>query len=210
MSAYLNAAERQFLTFALDLAADRMASRGDEFEDADHAALETFRRMAAEPDGAGTAEFLASLRTSTEAAERAAVDRSITDQFPAIAVDRWNALHPVGTPVYAYPGCRPEDDPKCTQLTTRTRSVASVLGGHTAVVWVDGHSACISLTHVDPRPEHGLITAVRSTKEGRSKWVVRWRENGKPRQRTFHNPTHAKGWRTYLIRIARDQQGGAR
>lgn len=93
--------------------------------------------------------------TSTEAAERAAVDRSITDQFPATAADRWNSLHPVGTPVYAYPGCRPEGDPKAEQLTTRTRSKASVLGGHTAVVWVEGHSACISLTHVDPRPEGG-------------------------------------------------------
>lgn len=38
-------AERQFLTFALDLAADRMASRGDEFTDEDQAALDRFRRM---------------------------------------------------------------------------------------------------------------------------------------------------------------------
>ncbi|MFD9930180.1 hypothetical protein ACFWZK_29085 [[Kitasatospora] papulosa] len=90
-----------------------------------------------------------------EAAERAAVDRSITDLSPATAADRWNALYPVGTPVTAYPGCRPEDDPKCTQIVTRTRSAASVLGGHTAVVWVEGHSSCISLTHVDPRPETG-------------------------------------------------------
>lgn len=87
-----------------------------------------------------------------ETAERAAVGRSITDQFPATAADKWNAAHPVGTPVTAYPGCRPEDDSKCTRLVTRTRSTASALGGHTAVVWVDGHSACISLTHVDPRP----------------------------------------------------------
>ncbi|KUJ70581.1 hypothetical protein ACZ90_02520 [Streptomyces albus subsp. albus] len=74
---------------------------------------------------------------------------------PAVTADRWNAQYPVGTPVYAYPGCRPEDDSKCTRLTTRTRSAASVLGGHTAVVWVEGHSAYISLTHVDPRPETG-------------------------------------------------------
>ncbi|QQZ56895.1 hypothetical protein IFE09_27240 [Streptomyces microflavus] len=78
-----------------------------------------------------------------------------TPEPPAVTVDRWNAQYPVGTSVFAYPGCRPEDDPKCTQLTTRTRSAASVLGGHTAVVWVDGHSACISLTHVDPRHETG-------------------------------------------------------
>ncbi|WP_432077751.1 hypothetical protein [Streptomyces sp. YPW6] len=74
---------------------------------------------------------------------------------PAADADRWNAQYPVGTAVFAYPGCRPEDDPKGTQLTTRTRSESSVLGGHTAVVWVEGHSACISLTHVDPRPETG-------------------------------------------------------
>ncbi|MET9704895.1 hypothetical protein [Streptomyces griseus] len=81
----------------------------------------------------------------------------VEPEQPAVTAERWNAQYPVGTPVYAYPGCRPEDDPKCTRLTTRTRSAASVLGGHTAVVWVEGHSACISLTHVDPRPEGGAL-----------------------------------------------------
>ncbi|GGY81407.1 hypothetical protein GCM10010327_10100 [Streptomyces nitrosporeus] len=71
-------------------------------------------------------------------------------EAPAVTADRWNSQYPVGTPVTAYPGCRPEDDPKAERLVTRTRSTASVLGGHTAVVWVDGHSSCISLTHVDP------------------------------------------------------------
>ncbi len=61
----------------------------------------------------------------------------------------FNAAHPVGTPVRAYPGFRPEDCPDTTVLTTRTRSAASVLGGHTAVVWVEGHGACIALTHID-------------------------------------------------------------
>lgn len=41
--------ERTFLAFALDLAADVMASRGDEFTAADEAALASLRRMA---DGA--------------------------------------------------------------------------------------------------------------------------------------------------------------
>lgn len=67
--------------------------------------------------------------------------------------DTFNALHPVGTLVFAYPGARPEDFPKATRLVTRTRSKASVLGGHTDVVWVDGHSACIALSHVDVVPE---------------------------------------------------------
>jgi hypothetical protein len=64
-------------------------------------------------------------------------------------VDDFNARYSVGTPVLAYPGCRPEDDRNATRLVTRTRSKASVLGGHTDVVWVDGHSACIALSHVD-------------------------------------------------------------
>lgn len=43
----LKPTEREFLTFALDLAADRMASR-DGFTDEDHAALDRFRRLADE------------------------------------------------------------------------------------------------------------------------------------------------------------------
>lgn len=65
----------------------------------------------------------------------------------------FNAAYPVGTPVFAYPGARPEDIPSARRLVTRTRSRASVLGGHTDVVWVDGHSACIALSHVDVVPE---------------------------------------------------------
>lgn len=65
-------------------------------------------------------------------------------------VDGFNARYRVGTPVLAYPGCRPEADKEAPCLLTRTRSKATVLEGHTPVVWVDGHSACIALTHVDP------------------------------------------------------------
>ncbi|WP_055693741.1 hypothetical protein [Streptomyces prasinopilosus] len=61
--------------------------------------------------------------------------------------ETFNRLYPVGTPVFAYPGCRPEDDPKDTRLVTRTRSEASVFGG-VAVVMVDGYER-INLTHVD-------------------------------------------------------------
>lgn len=68
-----------------------------------------------------------------------------------MTADEWNELYPVGTPVTAYPpGARPEDAPPATCLVTRTRSRASVLGGHTDVVWVHGHGACIALTHIDP------------------------------------------------------------
>jgi hypothetical protein len=74
-------------------------------------------------------------------------------QREAQAVKRWNRLHPIGTPVVAYPGCRPEFDRNATRIVTSTRSKATVLGGHTAVVWVHGHSACIALSHVDVRTE---------------------------------------------------------
>lgn len=61
----------------------------------------------------------------------------------------FNAAYGIGTPVIAYPGCRPEDCPNDKRLVTRTRSLAQVLGGHTDVVWVDGHDACIALDHID-------------------------------------------------------------
>jgi len=85
-----------------------------------------------------------------------------------MTADEFNARYPVGTPVVAYPFVRPEDpvavryreavkaglprkaeDDPCTRLITRTRSKATVLSGHTDVVWVEGHSACITLTHID-------------------------------------------------------------
>lgn len=69
----------------------------------------------------------------------------------AAAVDAWNAAHKVGTPVVAYPGCRPEDIPSAPRIVTSTRSEAQLFCGHTAVVWVHGHSACIALSHVDVR-----------------------------------------------------------
>jgi hypothetical protein len=73
--------------------------------------------------------------------------------LPQVQVDAWNAAHPVGTPVIAYPGFRPEVDRDATRIVTSTRSRATVLGGHTAVVWVHGHSACIALSHIDVRTE---------------------------------------------------------
>jgi hypothetical protein len=47
-TAVLTSAEQQFLRFALDLAADEMASRGGEFGSDDEAALQKLRRMADE------------------------------------------------------------------------------------------------------------------------------------------------------------------
>ncbi|REF00242.1 hypothetical protein [Thermomonospora umbrina] len=60
-----------------------------------------------------------------------------------LVADGWNRLHPVGTPVTYWPGRR-----KGPGRRSRTRSKAWVLEGHTAVVSVEGHAACVALTHV--------------------------------------------------------------
>ncbi|MEU5979421.1 hypothetical protein [Streptomyces sp. NPDC047315] len=98
---------------------------------------------------------------ATLAAQVAGVNRLLEDVQPwADAADRtaglkakpaglraedWNERYPVGICVRAYPGTR-DDVP----LKTRTRSRAWTLGHGAAVVMVEGHSAGISLTHVDP------------------------------------------------------------
>lgn len=55
----------------------------------------------------------------------------------------WNTVHPVGTPVLAWPGTR-DDEP----LTTRTRTRAWTLGHGAAVVSVEGRAGGIALTHI--------------------------------------------------------------
>lgn len=81
----------------------------------------------------------------TSEQDRAAIEEHPMTERPTTTVARWNKAHPVGTPVRVWTGAREGDG-----LLTRTRSAASVLGGHTAVVWVDGEGACIALSHVDP------------------------------------------------------------
>lgn len=65
--------------------------------------------------------------------------------------DTFNARYPVGTPLVAYPGTRPEDPVKClcTRLETVTRTPAWTLGHGDAVVSVDGYAGGIALTHID-------------------------------------------------------------
>ncbi|MBD3004898.1 hypothetical protein [Streptomyces sp. 5-10] len=63
--------------------------------------------------------------------------------------EQWNANHPVGTPVMAYPGARPEGHPSERRLQTCTRSRAWTLGHGEPIVKVDGHAGGIALTHVD-------------------------------------------------------------
>lgn len=72
----------------------------------------------------------------------APVQQSLT---AASVIDAWNAAHPVGTPVQYWPGVREGDG-----WLSRTRTAAEVLGGHTPVVWVEGASSCIALTHIEP------------------------------------------------------------
>ncbi|GGV36571.1 hypothetical protein GCM10010293_39910 [Streptomyces griseoflavus] len=67
--------------------------------------------------------------------------------------ETFNSLYEVGVPVFAYPGCRPEDDRNATRLVTRTRTKAQTSASGDAVVWVDGEGSYICLTHVDPVPE---------------------------------------------------------
>lgn len=67
---------------------------------------------------------------------------------PQKQVDDFNAKYAVGSPVTAYPGCLGGD-----ALHTKTTSKAFVLGGHTAVVMVEGHPAAIALSHINPLNE---------------------------------------------------------
>jgi len=65
---------------------------------------------------------------------------------------QFNARYPVGTPVVAYPGIRPEGKYAgwtCERLETITRSVAWELGHGEPVVMVDGYAGGIVLTHID-------------------------------------------------------------
>ncbi len=62
-------------------------------------------------------------------------------------VDRFNARYPVGTRVRCWKGAGGRHKPSSL---TRTVTRASVLSGHTAVVWVEGETGCIALTDVAP------------------------------------------------------------
>ncbi len=63
---------------------------------------------------------------------------------PATQADTWNAKWPVGTPVYV------RKDGGDIQETF-TRSAATVLSGHSAVIWLEGISGCYLLDRVTPR-----------------------------------------------------------
>lgn len=71
-----------------------------------------------------------------------------------LTADQFNERFPVGTPVIAYPGVRPEYAATIgmsgvPRLETCTRSRAWNLGHGEPVVAVDGYAGGISLDHVD-------------------------------------------------------------
>lgn len=78
-----------------------------------------------------------------------------TDPEAAKAAADFNDEHPVGTEVDYWRGVRDLFDlgdgkSPCFEPSGRgvTTSRAMVLEGHTAVVWIDGCSGAIALTHV--------------------------------------------------------------
>jgi hypothetical protein len=83
--------------------------------------------------------------------------------------DQWNAAHPVGTPVHAWPIHR--GDPP---MITRTRTPAWTLGHGAAVVSVEGYAGGISLTHIEPRDGNDTWPHLDPAPTG--KWTVDPRE----------------------------------
>lgn len=61
-------------------------------------------------------------------------------------VERWNKTVNVGDEVIyqAYPGADPQ--------RFKTRHEAGVLGGHTAVVWLEGKAGCVAVAACRPAP----------------------------------------------------------
>jgi hypothetical protein len=62
---------------------------------------------------------------------------------PQAAVDAWNSRVKINDLVTYL-------DDLGEAHSTRTRSEASVLSGHTAVIWVDGIAGCVALSRVTP------------------------------------------------------------
>jgi hypothetical protein len=58
---------------------------------------------------------------------------------------KWNKEWPVGKIVRYWTGVR-----EGIGKMGKTRTEAMVLGGHTAVVWIEGYDSCVALSHVEP------------------------------------------------------------
>ncbi len=73
--------------------------------------------------------------------------RTKQSTYAAKQVHDFNRTNPIGTAVEFWPGVR---DRYSKGKLGRTATQAQVLGGHTAVVWIEGHVGCVALTHVEP------------------------------------------------------------
>jgi hypothetical protein len=76
--------------------------------------------------------------------------RTVDQEFEMIK--RWNSKYPVGTPVTRFKLIHPLAEPQAT----KTRSEAWLMGGHTAMVMVEGVSGGVCLESVVPRTEGGV------------------------------------------------------
>lgn len=69
----------------------------------------------------------------------------LLDESLQVACDIWNGKHPVGTLVRYWRGVKAGPP----SGTGKTRTEASIMGRHTVVVWIEGCSGCVALTHVE-------------------------------------------------------------
>lgn len=63
----------------------------------------------------------------------------------AAEVTDWNDANAVGTVVRYWRGAKSGEPSGVGETVSR----AAVLGGHTAVIWINGCSGCIALSHVE-------------------------------------------------------------
>jgi hypothetical protein len=78
------------------------------------------------------------------------------------AVEQFNRHVPEGSPVLFWPGERVGEG-----RSSRTRSKAWIMGGHTPVVMVDGYAGGIALSHVCPLPPGSPTHESAESGEGR-------------------------------------------
>lgn len=94
-----------------------------------------------------TRAYLAEHRRRKRGQQSAEAKRANAAQAEA---DAFNARHAVGAPVRYWPGLK-----EGPGVESMTRTPAQVLGGHTAVVWVNGRPDCIAITHIDVLAQEG-------------------------------------------------------
>lgn len=117
--------------------------------------------------------------------------------------DEFNARYPVGTPVIAYPGARPEGIPSARRLVTRTRTEAQQSGSGTPVVWVEGEGSHIALSHVDVVTEEQWEAAKAADAEAAKAKLA---EELKDRRRRIYVDGKGDGW----IDLSVDPETGER